>query len=1797
MATRSLYSWWWDSHNSPKNSKWLQENLQDMDAKVKAMIKLIEEDADSFARRAEMYYKKRPELMKLVEDFYRAYRALAERYDHATVELRYAHKTISEAFPDQVSFSNDDSSPCSSVGDNEFNTPEMLLPASESSSSESKMSKKALKQIKNMFEAGEVPSHEMKVAGRHTLSDSSDKKQNHTSQSVSKAIQVGEAESEFETLKKAVAEMQAETEAVFLQYQQALDKVSTLESKLETALKDAKNFDEERCKGESEIRALKDALAKLTAERDDGLQRYKQCLDTISQLEIKIFFIQQDAKGLGELTAKAETESQNLEQEVSRLETEKETILVQYKQCLDTISHLENKISVTEENTKKLAEQNDCAQSELKKLRQYVDKLNKEKGAAAEHYQQCIEIIAELKVELSRAQENGKQLNTEILVGNTKLKGAEEQCVLMKRSNESLQSEVEDLRQKILTKDRESLSKQAELGKLEAHIKDEKSRVLQLEASLSAWKNMHSQSQEDQESLALELKQALQNLNDLEISKHSLQEEIREVKEENLWLNNINLSSTMTINDLQKEITSLQDMKTNLEEDVARREDQSNALQQEFFSLKDEIRDLNLRYQGLLEQVELAGLRPESLVSSVKTIMDENLEHREMCNRKQGEKDDMEKKLNDMEMLLKKNSSSGKSLVNVTAELQRSKEKFATLQESCQFLQGEKSSLIAEKASLLSQLQIVTEMMQGFLKKNDVLENSLTFANVELGNIKEKSKNLEEICQLLRNENSSLLSEKSSLVLQLENVEERLRSLETSFATLEAKYAGLENDKKSAMHLVEELRVSLSAEKQERSKSIMSSEARLDNLENHLSSVRDEGRFRKKDYEEELEKAMKAQVEIFILQKFIRDVEEKNLSLMIECEKRAEEGKFTNKVITELEKENLEQQVETEFLLDEIEKLRTDIYKVFRAFQTDQGGEYSKIEREERSVPIILQHVKTMKDEASKAVDEKQKLLVENLVLVTLIGQLKLDSAEVRSEKESIDLDLKMLKAQLSVVQTEKDELLEMNKRLKMEVCEGKQLEEISKEERATLLTKLVNLHENYVASEAERLRVLEENRSLVNECLELKREQCILENENSILFHETIASGFQSFLLEDFGCQKANELKSLEDHLDCLRSIKCDLEKEIGTAREELNLKEIENMHLSDSLTKITEELYEKNKLNDELHTQIAMGSECLVKKDLELSKVENKLEKAYKVNLELSSVVEALKKECEDSNILGEFSCNQLQELAEERDFLSKEVGYLSGANQNLGSELVGLRAENDGYKIREENLWLEIQDHDNEFELWESEAAMFYFDLQISTVHEVLYKNKVHELAEICASLQEENSAKDLEIKEMKGRVGSLEGDVRGLEEELSAFPTLITSLKDDLASLEERAQCLTKGQTINVPKDLEVTAGVCASSCEVLPSSDQRGSMSNAISDLHDMRQRIKTIEKVMMKDIEKPLNKGNLKINTKHGSPRKEIEVLCTPSMSSTRERVVMRNEGEQENYMRDSRKLWKSKPIPSEVRNRVLMKDIPLDEISSSTLKEVRHRGINRDDVRMLDLLKDDKYQFHPVAEETEKKTENEIMCYHNQAGQHHNSSPFARSPTEEFGTDLLELTNIKKRNQDKGKVMETLTSDAQKLTTIQVMVQNLRRKLETSKKRKKPKGVEVRIVKEQLQELEETLLELMEINSELMLNMERSSSLTNSNISAKLVKAGNNQIRRVSEQARKASEKVKRLQVEAQKLQIIFNQPDEKKTEGRLKVSRGRTSIILMNFIRGTGSNRRLKKRGFCGCIRPKTKESDTNP
>lgn len=74
----------------------------DVNLTLKAISRLVEEDADSFASRAEMYFKNRPQLMELVKELYRAYHTLAERYNHAARALHQTHRRVSEAFPSKI---------------------------------------------------------------------------------------------------------------------------------------------------------------------------------------------------------------------------------------------------------------------------------------------------------------------------------------------------------------------------------------------------------------------------------------------------------------------------------------------------------------------------------------------------------------------------------------------------------------------------------------------------------------------------------------------------------------------------------------------------------------------------------------------------------------------------------------------------------------------------------------------------------------------------------------------------------------------------------------------------------------------------------------------------------------------------------------------------------------------------------------------------------------------------------------------------------------------------------------------------------------------------------------------------------------------------------------------------------------------------------------------------------------------------------------------------------------------------------------------------------------------------------------------------------------------------------------------------------------------------------------------------------------------------------------------------------------------------------------------------------------
>lgn len=74
------------------------------------MLKIIDEDADSFAQRADMYYMKRPQLINMVEDLYRSHRSLAENF--YAVKLAESSRTfgqkrqLEETLPTEYSFTS-----------------------------------------------------------------------------------------------------------------------------------------------------------------------------------------------------------------------------------------------------------------------------------------------------------------------------------------------------------------------------------------------------------------------------------------------------------------------------------------------------------------------------------------------------------------------------------------------------------------------------------------------------------------------------------------------------------------------------------------------------------------------------------------------------------------------------------------------------------------------------------------------------------------------------------------------------------------------------------------------------------------------------------------------------------------------------------------------------------------------------------------------------------------------------------------------------------------------------------------------------------------------------------------------------------------------------------------------------------------------------------------------------------------------------------------------------------------------------------------------------------------------------------------------------------------------------------------------------------------------------------------------------------------------------------------------------------------------------------------------------------
>ncbi|XXG87269.1 hypothetical protein AAC387_Pa11g1994 [Persea americana] len=70
------------SCRSYRKPSWLDSTISDLEQQMQAIARTLpdEDESDSFAERAENYYRKRPQLLSLLQDLYNRYLTLADRY-------------------------------------------------------------------------------------------------------------------------------------------------------------------------------------------------------------------------------------------------------------------------------------------------------------------------------------------------------------------------------------------------------------------------------------------------------------------------------------------------------------------------------------------------------------------------------------------------------------------------------------------------------------------------------------------------------------------------------------------------------------------------------------------------------------------------------------------------------------------------------------------------------------------------------------------------------------------------------------------------------------------------------------------------------------------------------------------------------------------------------------------------------------------------------------------------------------------------------------------------------------------------------------------------------------------------------------------------------------------------------------------------------------------------------------------------------------------------------------------------------------------------------------------------------------------------------------------------------------------------------------------------------------------------------------------------------------------------------------------------------------------------------------
>lgn len=257
-----------------------------MEEKVANAMNLIQKDGDSFAKRAEMYYKHRPELIAFIEESVRAYRALAERYDKLSTDLQKANTTIASVFPDQLPYDTDYEDDDDNDNDSGLKMPKNIGPGPDPPKAP-----KVPETIKTFLTDGPKKNIVKKATKADTHSNSFPKS----------SLTKEEAVEEIDKLQKDILSMQTVKEFTKSSYESGFAKFSEIENKiiemqqrvcdLQDEFKVSKGIEDDDARAimaEAALKSCEESLAKLQAKHEKSTQEARLEHERIQNVKQKL---------------------------------------------------------------------------------------------------------------------------------------------------------------------------------------------------------------------------------------------------------------------------------------------------------------------------------------------------------------------------------------------------------------------------------------------------------------------------------------------------------------------------------------------------------------------------------------------------------------------------------------------------------------------------------------------------------------------------------------------------------------------------------------------------------------------------------------------------------------------------------------------------------------------------------------------------------------------------------------------------------------------------------------------------------------------------------------------------------------------------------------------------------------------------------------------------------------------------------------------------------------------------------------------------------------------------------------------------------------------------------------------------------------------------------------------------------------------------------------------------------------------------------------------------------------------